>query len=835
MQFFGTDLRFLLLKSKYSKQKLIIIILMNRKFYLLVAILNCFLHINTSAQSGVNSPYYHRSIKPEQFSAPTSPTGILGYSNTGNNMDVVYHRCDWTINPNAAKNISGTVTTYFKTTAANVNIITFDLNKTSFNNASLVVRYHGTVCTKSFPASGKVDTLSITLPVTIAAAGTLDSVSITYSGAPPAQYGGATTGFQIGGSGANLYTSTLSESYEDKDWWPCKADMLDKIDSMNINVTVPWNPGSVNVDTFWVATNGVLYDSTITGLNRTFKFKTRYPIASYLVAVSVGKFSRYYRSVNVSGTNTQVAYYILRNTAGHAALVTAMDKINPVLQAFNTRFGDYPFKLEKHGFYGGLIGATGMEHQTFSAMQSSALSNLGVLTHELMHQWFGDAVSFGTWNDLWLAEGPARYSEILAAQLFPAAGFTAASTLQTNLKTNALGLTTTETWIPNANIANSETIWSTSYGSSVYERGAMVISMLRVLLGDTKFYEAMTNYQTALKGKSASTDSLKRFFNMASGVDLTEFFNDFVGGSGNAATSVGGKGNPIYNINWNVRPGNELVLQVGSQTKTAGNNVSYFNTPVVIHATNAATGWTRDTTIVFFDWGGGNLSKAGNGVSAPTPGNLLGYNLSFTPTHIFIDDSSKTLIVRMPTSTVTKLAALPVDVISFTAKKINGSNTVNLTVTNTEPIKKVTILKSNDGVNYTVAGEMLKLNSSGAEINYLFTDILLNPASTFYKAIIYTNSKEEYTNIVKIEERINVDISVSPSPAKERVTVTFANAANEEVTIRIVSAEGKLVTEQTTKNNYIHYNVSTLSSGIYLVQVVKQGQVIASDKFLVQQ
>ena len=52
--------------------------------------------------------------------------------------------------------------------------------------------------------------------------------------------------------GSFLYT--LSESYEDRDWWPCKADMKDKIDSMDIIVNVPWS----GADTFWVATNGKL-------------------------------------------------------------------------------------------------------------------------------------------------------------------------------------------------------------------------------------------------------------------------------------------------------------------------------------------------------------------------------------------------------------------------------------------------------------------------------------------------------------------------------------------------------------------------------------------------
>ena len=94
---------------------------------------------------------------------------------------------------------------------------------------------------------------------------------------------------------------------------------------------------------------------------------------------------------------------------------------------------------------------------------------------------------------------------------------------------------------------------------------------------------------------------------------------------------------------------------MGTQTRTGGTNVSYFHGPVVVHFANGAAGsWTKDTTIVFYDWGGGSLSYAGNGLSDPIPGNILNYNLSFTPTNAFYDDSART----MSTGSVTKVGSL---------------------------------------------------------------------------------------------------------------------------------------------------------------------------------
>jgi len=756
-----------------------------------------------------------------------SAQGTTGYSGTGANINVVYHRCNWTIDPNSAtKTITGTVTTYFKTTQANVSAISFDLNKTSFNNGSLVITYHGTVCAKSFPSSGLVNIVNITLPSTIAAANTLDSVVINYSGIPPA-VSGAAEGYQAGGSGTNKYIMTLAESYEDRDWWPCKADMQDKVDSMDIIVNVPWIVASA--DTFWVATNGVLTDSTITSATtRRFTFKTRYPIAPYLVAVSVGKFSRYYSSVTVSGTVVPVAYYILRNTTAHATKVATMNQVNSVLVAFSNKFGDYPFKLEKHGFYDGLLGAGGMEHQTFSAIATNSF-NLKTLIHELMHQWFGDNVTFATWNDLWLAEGFARYSEALGAELVPSLGYSAYTTLN-GFKTSALGLNTASAWIPNSSMSNSDLIWNSNYGSTVYERGCMIVSMLRALSGDTKFYQALTNYQTSLKGKSATTDSLKDHFNAVLGIDIGEFFRDYVGGSGSAAAAVGGVGNPINNVRWNTPVAKKLVLQMGTQTRTAGSNVSYFNGPVVVHATNAATGWTKDTTIVFYDWGGGIISNAGNGVSAPV-NNFLEYDLSFTPTNLFYDDSARTL----STGSTTKLTTLAASVIDFSAHKGSSGNDVLLSLARTSPAAKIEIEKSVNGSDFVTAGLMNTQPGGNQVTGYHYNDAFPYSPVTFYRAkIYYANGGTEYTDIVKVQSLLSKEVIISPNPASADVRISFNNPAKADAVITIVNAAGKTVDESVTQKDFIQYDAGKLPVGVYMVKVLVNGQATETNRLIVQ-
>ena len=763
-------------------------------------------------------PYYHQFHQADRITNIQS----TGYSGTGANIDVKYHKLSWRINPDSTiKYIKGFVQTNFVATQNNITTITFDLN--AVLTVDSVLFRASKLPAGNITRSGNI--LSINLGAVLPL-NTLDSVWIYYQGTPPSPSGSATGFTRVNTVAAGNYITTLSESYEDRDWWPCKADMQDKIDSVDIIVNVPWASPTV-ADTFWVASNGVLTDSTITGSNRNFIYKTRYPIASYLVCVSVGRFGRYYSNpVNINGTLVPVVFYLLTGKTATSLSndLIALEKMSLVLQEFSNKFGDYPFKLEKHGYYDGLAGAGGMEHQTFSGIAINSLTSLRTLAHELMHQWFGDNVTMSTWNDLWLAEGFARYSEALAGELVPSLGINPYTT-RNGFKNSALSLSTTSLWIPDASIANSNTIWSSNYGSAVYERGAMIVSMLRTFAGDNIFFNALTNYQTSIGGSTATADSVKNHFNSLLGQNLTPFFDDYVGGSGNGATAVGGKGNPVYSINWANPSGTQLIVKVASQAQTIGSNVSYFRSPVVLHVKGALA--AEDTTITFFDWGSGNLSYAGNGLSAPVPGNELSYNLSFIPLTVAFDDSARTL----STGSTTKIFIIPVHILSFTAIKNGTANRIDLSLENASPIDKVELLRSGDGIDYTKVGDMSITATQPYRFN--FNDQQPFYPVTYYQAKIYYNGHVEFTNIVSVTSVLPNNILIVPNPVRHTALIRFSNPLHSLNTIRLFSTEGKLIKEYISADSQISADVSSLSSGIYIVQQLSNGLVMGTTKLVV--
>ncbi len=767
------------------------------------------------------------------FSAFASKAQTTGFSGTGGNIDVDNYQIWWRINPDSSLGIKGIVKIKFKTVLPNVTSISLDLRSVHIIDN---VTWNGSSVTPT--KSGN----TFSIPVNIPVLGTRDSVTITYHGAPPLGSGMA-TGFTKTTNAGNNVIYTLSESYEDRDWWPCKADMQDKADTVDITVNVPWRTNNATAasatDTFWAACNGTLIDSTIdmsgtqAQRNRTFKYINRYPMASYLVFLGVARYTRYYQgTIPVGGFNVPVVYYLYAGKSGatYTSIVTSMDKATECVAAFSQKFGDYgfidPSKGGKHGFVEGCVSGTAMEHQTFSSFATGVLTSAGakdVMIHELQHQWFGDKVTFATWNDLWLAEGFAEYGPALARELITGLGSSAYS-YRSSLISNAQSETVSAR-IPNSSITNSDAIWASGYGSSVYQRGATIVSMIRTIMGDTKYFQMMTDYQTraGLQYKSATTDSLKNVMTNWAGIDMTPFFTDNVVGTGYANYTIGyqkfGAGNK------------KLALSVAGQSRINQAVNAYITGPVLIHVKGALP--ANDTTIVFYDWGGGQLSKAGNGVGAKTPGNALTYQLSFTPTSIVYDDSARII----STGTMSSLTIVDLKIVDFSARQHTGYNDATLILDDNSINADVILERSGDGINFTDLGSMaLQASNGGATKKYLFNDMSPLQKDNYYRAR-YKNADgiDIYSKIVKLGASATKDYVILNNPVTDLLQVKTSDAAGKDISFNVYDASSKLVlSKEVRKAGYItDISLPHLSPGVYMLQIAAAGEEAKNLRFIV--
>ena len=464
-----------------------------------------------------------------------------------NNYDVKYHRLELNIDP-AQPDISGDVTTYYEA-KDDMSQITFEL----MNNMTVSqVEHHGN--TLVFTQNSN-DEVVITLPEVLNT-GVLDSLTISYSGTP------LTSGFgyfeQTTHNGVPIVW-TLSEPYGAKNWWPCKQDLIDKIDSIDVYLNTPRFYVPLN-DEYVAVSNGLEQSQTIVGSNKITHFKHRYPIPAYLVAVAVTNYEVYSHTVPNNGNPFEIVNYVYPEDLSYAQSATPVTV--SIMELYSNLFEEYPFANEKYGHaqcgFGG-----GMEHTTVSFIGGFSRT---LIAHELAHQWFGDKVTCGSWKDIWLNEGFATYLEGMVTENFDG------EDLFTNWKqskvNNITSLPYGSVYLSDADTLSVSRIFSSRLS---YNKGAMVLHMLRKKVGETAFFQGMQNYLDApeLAYNFAKVEDYKSAMETASGQDLTEFFNDW----------LYNEGYPSYEVHWN-QIGSQVNIQL-LQTQSDP-SVSFFEAPVPI-------------------------------------------------------------------------------------------------------------------------------------------------------------------------------------------------------------------------------------------------------------
>jgi aminopeptidase N len=466
--------------------------------------------------------------------------------NTGN-YDLQYSRLELTVDP-AVAFISGDITSYFEA-KENMNEVTFEL---SDNMVVSQVMQRGNPLTF---VQNNDDEVVITLPVQ-QNMGVLDSLTISYSGNPISSGFGS---FEQDTHNGAPVIWTLSEPYGAKGWWPCKQDLNDKIDLIDVYITSPQFNAS-NEENMAVS-NGLELSQTVNGANKTTHYRHQYPIPAYLVAIAVTNYEIYTHEVANNGNPFDIVNYVYPEDLASAQSSTGVTV--DIMDLFSDLFEEYPYSDEKYGHaqfgWGG-----GMEHTTVSFMGGFSR---GLIAHELAHQWFGDKITCGSWQDIWLNEGFATYLTGLVTEDFD--GEAAFKGWRSSKISSITSSTSGSVYIPASDTTNVGRIFSSRLS---YNKGSMVLHMLRKKLGDAAFYQGLQDYlnDPNFAFGYAKTPDLITKMEDASGEDLTEFFNDW----------IYDEGYPSYTITWNQNSGNDVSLTMNQSQSHS--SVSFFEAPVPI-------------------------------------------------------------------------------------------------------------------------------------------------------------------------------------------------------------------------------------------------------------
>ena len=163
-----------------------------------------------------------------------------------------------------------------------------------------------------------------------------------------------------------------------------------------------------------------------------------------------------------------------------------------------------------------------------AAMASRAVTervNYRLLANTIAHQWWGTSVSPASRDDWWLEDGFARYSE--ARYVESAAG---SAGLEEAVKDMSVGALAYDT-VPLSS-AGKLPVFSPEFQSLVTDKGAMILHMLRWVLGDQKFDVAMRTLATKYAGQSASLEDFRTIAEQEYGDRLTWFFSQWLDSTG---------------------------------------------------------------------------------------------------------------------------------------------------------------------------------------------------------------------------------------------------------------------------------------------------------------
>lgn len=349
------------------------------------------------------------------------------------------------------------------------------------------------------------DVVKIQTPGTLTS-GTSFSLVTYYHGNATLQ-GSSAIGNGYSNALAKKVSWSLSEPSAAHEWWPCKQVLTDKADSSDVWVTTD----SVNK----VGSNGLLQNITTMPNGKVrYEWKSKRPIAYYLISVAVCPYKEYNLYAHPAGSDSVlIQNYVYKDI--DSVSFQSIKYTAPIMELFSQKFGLYPFANEKYGHCQSQMGG-GMEHQTMSTM---GYFNFSIIAHELGHQWFGDFVTSKSWSDIWLHEGFATFCEFVADEgLMP-------NERQSWIAQNMFTAKSTTNSIYVDDSLNVSRVFDPN---STYAKGGIILRMLRYEINnDSLFFLGIRNYLAAHQYNNVTATDFKTTMEQVSGKNFDTFFDQW--------------------------------------------------------------------------------------------------------------------------------------------------------------------------------------------------------------------------------------------------------------------------------------------------------------------
>jgi aminopeptidase N len=189
-----------------------------------------------------------------------------------------------------------------------------------------------------------------------------------------------------------------------------------------------------------------------------------------------------------------------------------------------------PFAYEKlaniqsNSVSGGMEAASAILYSENSVVGDRNERWRNVVIHEVAHQWFGNAVTEYDWDDVWLSEGFATYFTLLFIE--HAYGFDAfqAGLADSKRRVDDFHARNPAYRIVHDNLQDMSEVTS----SHTYQKGSWILHMLRGVVGNDNFWKGIRAYYHTYMNSNATTADFRREMERASGMNLEDFFTQWL-------------------------------------------------------------------------------------------------------------------------------------------------------------------------------------------------------------------------------------------------------------------------------------------------------------------
>jgi len=335
-----------------------------------------------------------------------------------------------------------------------------------------------------------------------------------------------------------LYFVAPSEAYPDKKlqvwsqgqdtdnhyWFPC-YDAPNQKAVTEMRVTVPEN--------MFALSNGALLETKHhpSAGTRTYHWKQAIPHSSYLITLAAAEFVE----IQDNWEDIPVPYYVLPGEEEKARV--SLTKTPQMMQFFSEKVGHrYPYEKYASVCVSDFIFG-GMENTTATTLTDTTLhderahqdySSDPLLAHELAHQWFGDWLTCRDWSHGWLNEGFATYFEALWAEH----DLGRDEFIYEMYQNSQIYFSEDTGHYRRPIVAYTFNMPIDLFDRHLYEKGSLVLHMIRYLLGDDLWWKTINYYVNKHKTQNVITSDLERAIEEATGFNLQGFFEQWVYKSG---------------------------------------------------------------------------------------------------------------------------------------------------------------------------------------------------------------------------------------------------------------------------------------------------------------